>query len=127
MTIRAKALAFFVALLALVALGQSPAAALPGEPGADICVSGTPMPPGAEAVHITAPMGASFFIQFTDEFGNCQLIGSGLVGPIGMATVMAPAVGVTPVGARFLTVHVAWSGNQYVFIVDSTDPLFLWQ
>lgn len=123
---RLRVLAF--SLLALVALERSSAiTAAASEPQAGVSVCGTPVPPGSEAVAITAPMGAGYVVTYTNELGQDSLVASGMVGPTGSAFVMAPAVGVTPIGACFITVRVMFAGQLSVVIIDSTDPLFLWQ
>ena len=127
MSFRTNFLALALPVLALFTVGSSTANALPGDPPACVTVCGTPVLPAAEAVEISAPMGASYYVTFTNEFGLTSSVATGCVGPSGLATVMAPAIGITPNGARFLTVRVAFAGQLYSIRVESGDDLFLWQ
>lgn len=127
MSIRSRLVSLALALVALFAVGHSTANALPGEPQQPVTVCGTPVLPGAEAVQINAPMGSAYSVVFTNEFGISSMVACGCVGQAGTAMVMAPAIGLTPIGPRYLTVRVMTGGQMYLFRLDSTDPLFLWQ
>ena len=82
---------------------------------------------GATSLLVQSAPGSQYVVTFVSGLGARSVVGSGVVGPTGVAGSVAPSIGVTPLGMSFLEISISVpGGTTTVYVVGRLDPGFIY-